>query len=117
MEFITSTAISFLLKGLAATKAGKKATEDMSAALWQWIEPLLLKDDESIVKDLEKSPEDEDLQAELLLKLKRKAKNDDAFAALLKDKLKAAAGSSSGEIRIINQTHSGGGNNEYIENR
>jgi hypothetical protein len=85
MDPITFTTVAVaIVTYLANTKGGKQAQDDLSSTFWNDVKGIFIEEDEEFVKDLEASPEDEDLVKELEFKLKRKSKKDGAFAGQLK---------------------------------
>lgn len=89
-------ALGYILKAVKSSKGGQEASNEISTAIWEWVRPIFLKEDEDLVSELEKNPEDQDIQEELKLRLKRKAKNDHDFGSKLANMISQAQ--SNGEI-------------------
>lgn len=87
MGLITTAAFSTIINSLLSTKGGKEAKDEFSSAVWNWIKPLLIKEDEQLVKDLEEKPDDEKLQKKLQLKLEYKVLDDENFKSALEQKI------------------------------
>jgi hypothetical protein len=73
MEPITTTAIAtalgYILKASAESKAVGTAKEELLEGFWNWIRPLFLEDDPQLEKQLEEKPDDEAVQQQVLKKL------------------------------------------------
>lgn len=85
---LASTAIGYIIGGIKKSKGLAKAVDEISVAIWEWIKPIFLEDDEDLVKEVEENPDDKNLQIELQNKIKRLAKKDPGFANQLEELLK-----------------------------
>ncbi len=102
MEPISFTILATaIITAIASSKGGKQAQDDLSTGMWDWIKPILIEEDEECVKDLETSPDDPDLAQELELRMKRKAKKDEAFADKLREFSKKMDGDKGGSQTTI----------------
>jgi hypothetical protein len=111
MEALSLAALGYVIKSIKNSKGGKQATDDLSSAIWNWIRPVFVIDDKEIVADFEDDPDDQDIQTEFQLKLKRKIKKEPDFAEKL-SQLVEQAQSVSGNITgaTINQNNTYGDN-------
>jgi len=111
LEKLASSALGYLVTAILKSKGGQQAADETSVALWDWVSPIFLKDDEAI-EDLKKEPNDKDNQQEVALKIKKHLKknpeSENGLKALL-EKLEASD-EKPASLQII-QTHSGTGDN------
>lgn len=116
-----AAAAGYIINEIKNSKGLKQAKDELSTAIWEWVRPVFLEDDEKLVKDIESDPEK--LRPVLEYHLKRKAEEDSGFdeklAALMKEQ-----GQKAGDIAITGdgntvyqnvqgniQHHSGSGDN------
>jgi hypothetical protein len=110
-ETLIASAVGYLVSSIKNNKTGQQAGEEISTAIWEWVRPIFLKDDEPLT-DLQSDPDNPDNQTEVSLKIKKHLKkNPDAQTTLetivkeLKDKGKVPAQTK------ITQIHHGSGDN------
>jgi uncharacterized membrane protein len=72
---ISSAILGFFLSRLKNSKGVKKVTEEVSLKLMKWIKLVFAKDD-TLLKDLEKSPDNKLNQNEVLLKIQKYLKKN-----------------------------------------
>lgn len=62
LESLVGAAIGYLANAAKKSEGGKKASDEMTAAIWEWIGPIFLKDDKKAgeLKKLEEQPDDEE---------------------------------------------------------
>ncbi|MCG8332313.1 MAG: hypothetical protein MI974_31795 [Chitinophagales bacterium] len=102
MESLAVAAIGYIISSVKSSKGGKAASDEMSNAIWNWIKPIFIKEDKELINQFEKNPEDKDMQTEMKLRIKRKAKNDSEFASQLSTLIERAqdAGETPTEITV-----------------
>ena len=102
ISVIATTAVGFLSPYLA--KAGEVAAKKVGEDIYQALKARFSKKPaaQEALADLEKAPDDTDLQAALRIQLKKLLAEDEAFAAQLQHLLKEAAGTEAG-VTIIKQ--------------
>lgn len=106
-----STTLGYLVSAIKKSKGGQQASDELSTAIWEWVRPIFLKDDEPL-EDLKKDPDNPINQQDVGTKIQKYlAKNPDAQASLeaLLEKLKKA-GENPAAVSI-KQTHYGTGDN------
>ncbi|KAA3621835.1 MAG: hypothetical protein DWQ02_27035 [Bacteroidetes bacterium] len=83
----------------------------MSTAIWDWVRPLFLKDDEPIT-DLKADPDDQDNQEAVAIKVKKHLKKNPDASGDLESIIKALqeAGEEPSSVKIT-QIHYGTGDN------
>lgn len=110
-ETLIASAVGYLVSSIKSSKAGKEAGEEMSSAIWQWIRPVFLKDDEPLT-DLQSNPDDQDNQTEVGLKIKKHLKKNPDAQPALEAIIKALQeqGEAPSQVKIT-QHHSGSGDN------
>ena len=111
LETIIATTVGYLVSSIKKSKGGKQAGEELSTAIWQWVRPLFLKDDEPLT-DLQSNPDDKDNQTQVGLKIKKHLQKNPAEQPQLEAILKALAqqGDAPAQVKIT-QTHYGTGDN------
>ena len=111
LETLIGSAVGYLVSSIKKSKGGKQAGDELSTAIWEWVRPLFLKDDEPLT-DLKDAPDDQDNQQRVALKIKTHIKkNPDAEGELkaILEKLQAE-GEEPAQIKIT-QTHYSSGDN------
>lgn len=111
IQALTSGALGYLVSAIKKSKGGQQAGDELSTAIWEWIRPIFLKDDEPL-EDLKKEPDSSTNQHDVGIKIQKYLeKNPDALSPLkdLLDKLEKG-GEKPASVSII-QTHSGSGDN------
>jgi len=81
------------LKGKAAKTIGSEISEAFNnegLALWEKIKPIFIKEDKDFVTDLEKQPDDRDIQGMFNYKLKKLLESNNALKANLEAIIKKA---------------------------
>ena len=67
---LAASAVKFIVSQIKKSKGGKNATDEMSQAIWEWLRPIFLRDDEPL-NDLKQNPDDELNQKEIELKIQK----------------------------------------------
>lgn len=85
MDFtiLATAAVSRLVDIIKESKGGKKASEDLSSAIWDWIRPIFLKD-ETPINELSENPDNQDNFDEVKIKVKKHLENNPDSIELLK---------------------------------
>lgn len=109
MEIATlaTAAVTWLIANIKNSKGAEKASSEVSTAIWDWVRPIFLKDDEPL-KDLEVSPDNTDNQQEVTLKVKKYLEKNPNEVASLTALLKNEGVD---KTYRINQQHFGTGDN------
>ena len=114
LETLIGSTVGYLVSSIKKSKGGKQAAEEISVAVWEWIRPLFLKDEEEdeAITDLKESPDDEDNQQAVAIKIKKHLKKNPDAQTELQDILKELQekGEEPAQIKIT-QTHHGSGDN------
>jgi hypothetical protein len=108
MELATlaTIAVSYLVTEIKNSKGVKDASNEFSSAIWHWIRPIFLKDDQP-VKDLQENPDDKLNQQEVNTKiLKEITRNPNSL-----EELKKILEENGAQKSTITQYHSGSGDN------
>jgi hypothetical protein len=122
-----STIVGSIITSLMASKGGETAKREFSEALWQWVRPVFLKDDEeqaelagvpSLANRLEADPSNEEAQRQLAEEISRKTRYKQDLQKALEAKIEESrlVPSSPGTVNKtanLDQTYVGhGGKNE-----
>lgn len=111
LETLAATTIGYLISNIQKSKGGQQAADELSTALWEWVRPIFLKDEEPI-KDLKENPEDQDNQHLVALKIKQHLKKNPEDQVSLKNLLEKLEASDQSPASVkITQTHYGSGDN------
>lgn len=111
LETLAATAVGYLVAAIKKSKGGQQAAEELSTSVWEWMRPLFLKDEEPL-NDLKQDPEDVDNQQEVQAKVKKDLKKHPERLKeleLILEKLQLEGQAPA--TTIIQQTHSGSGDN------
>ncbi|MDX1942520.1 MAG: hypothetical protein SFU99_18290 [Saprospiraceae bacterium] len=82
IETLVTTFLGYLVGNIKKSKGATQAGDELSTAIWKWVRPIFLKDDEPL-KDLQANPDAETNQKEVAVKIeKHLAKNPTEVPAL-----------------------------------
>lgn len=108
MSLITATiaaAASYIINEIKNSKGGKKASDEMSIAIWDWVKPVFLKEGkEKLVDKLENDKNEEEYLKTIELALEEIVESNESFKNRLEKEIKEIAKSDSGigvKIRTI----------------
>lgn len=110
LETLATTALGYLISSIKKSEGGKQASKEMSTAIWEWIRPIFLKDEEPI-NDLKNDPDDADNQNDVATKIKKHLKKNPESQAPLEQILKELAESGEKPAPTVIQNHYGTGDN------
>ena len=82
-ETLITSAAGYIIKGLQESKGGKQAAEESSVAIWEWIRPIILKDDPKTLGKIEKTAPDK-VQPLVELAIEKKAEDKEFLETLKK---------------------------------
>ena len=105
------SAVSYLAGSIAKGSVAKTARDEFSEALWNWVRPIFIKDDEPL-KDLESSPQNSINQTDVALKIEKHLnKNPEKINELKVLIEKLEKNKSNKENVKVSQIHYGSGDN------
>ena len=105
------SAVSYLAGSISKSKGGKTAGDEFSEALWNWVRPIFIKDDEPL-EELKAKPDDSNNQTMVALKVEKFLEKNEGEVKTLQDILAKLKGSESKKAGVnITQTHFGSGDN------
>lgn len=108
---IALKAVSYLIGTFSNSSGAKTAKSEFSDALWNWIRPIFIKDDEPL-KDLEANSQNEINQAEVALKIDKYLSKNEGEIAKLTELLTLLESKNLPKSNIsVSQIHSGSGDN------
>lgn len=103
--------VSYLAGSLAKGSGAKTASDEFTEALWAWVRPIFIKDDEPL-KDFESLPKDSMNQTDVALKIEKYlSKNPDKIGELKTLIEHLEKNKSNKESVKISQIHYGSGDN------
>jgi len=110
-ETLIASAVGYLVSNIKSSKTGKQAGEEMSCAIWDWVRPIFLKDDEPLT-DLQSNPDDSDNQTEVGLKIKKHLKKHPDAQRELEAAIATMKAQGETPVQVkFTQYHSGTGDN------
>lgn len=114
IEALIASMLGYLVANIKKSKGGKKAADEMSTAIWDWVSPIFLKDnkEDEALTDLKADPDDPDNQDGARVKIKKYIKKNPSEEAKLRNLITKleASDEQSASIKIV-QNHSGTGDN------
>lgn len=104
-------ALGYLVSAIKKSKGGQEASDELSSAIWEWVRPIFLKDDEPL-EDLKKDPDNPVNQQDVGTKIQKHLdKNPEAQTSLEALLEKLEKGGEKPASVSIQQTHYGTGDN------
>ncbi|MDX1940178.1 MAG: hypothetical protein SFU99_06470 [Saprospiraceae bacterium] len=80
IETLVTTFLGYLVGNIKKSKGAEQAGDELSTALWKWIRPIFLKDEEPL-KALQANPDDTANQKEVAVKIEQHLnKNPEALS-------------------------------------
>jgi len=95
---ILSTALGYILKGAANSKAAEKAKDELLGGFWQWLRPLFIED----VPDIENPADIAKTEQKANTRLIELIENDEQFFETLLEKIELLKKASIKEKNIVN---------------
>jgi len=95
---ILSTALGYILKGAANSKAAEKAKDELLGGFWQWVRPLFIED----VPDIENPADIAETEQKTNTRLIELIENDEQFFETLLEKIELLKKASIKEKNIVN---------------
>ena len=83
-----AAAAGYVVNEIKKSKGAQQASDELSTAIWEWMRPLFLKDDETLTQKIEEDPDK--YQGALELAIEKKAQNDTEFSKQLYELLEKA---------------------------
>lgn len=110
MSILIDQVMKLILDKATKNETLSKAGREVTNAVWEWIRPIFLKDDEPL-QDLLDNPSDKDNQVEVETKIRKHLKKHPEEEVELEKILTHYIDQSKSNIKFISQTHYGGGDN------
>jgi len=110
METVLASIMGYLIAGVKNNETLSNANKEISEAIWNWVRPLFLKDEDPII-DFSADPDDKDNQKEVEIKIKKHLKKNPNDINYISDILKKTSTDSLKNIQTLSQIHYGTGDN------
>lgn len=107
---LSAAAVTYLISTLKKSKGFEKASEELSTAIWDWVRPIFLKDEEPL-KDFENEPEIELNQKEIEVKIQKHISQNEPAKLELEEIIKMFQSKGEQAQIVVNQVHHGSGDN------